>query len=44
MSLGPHMLAHGVVGVVYTLLLWGIGSLVVLITRAFAGRTLSDPE
>ena len=28
---GPHMLAHGVVGVVYTLLLWGIGSLVYLV-------------
>ena len=31
MSPGPHMLAHGVSGLVFTLLLWGVGSLIYLV-------------
>jgi len=32
-SLGSHLLAHGIIGGVSTLLLWGVGSLVYLFAR-----------
>ena len=44
MSPGSHMLAHGVAGVVFTLVLWGVGSLIYLVAGGRGRSSVSsDP-
>ena len=38
MNAGSHILAHGVAGLVFTILLWGLGSLAFLVSGGRRGR------